>query len=130
MGNYHSVNMPKRLLIIEDDPDILEILNLIFNEEGYEVVLSENDEASYHIHEIMPDLVLLDIRLLNSRQNGDAICSRLKSQPETKRFPVILLSAELNLPSIGLSCGADGWISKPFDIIELTQQVKALLYPS
>lgn len=121
--------MLKRLLIIEDDPDILEILNLIFNEEGYEVVLSENDEASYHLPEIMPDLILLDIRLKNSGQNGDAICARLKSQPDTKHLPVVLLSAEKDLAGISRSCGADGWIAKPFDIARLTSAVHTILYP-
>ncbi|MCC8408227.1 response regulator [Mucilaginibacter sp. UR6-1] len=122
--------MPKRILIIEDDPDILELLNLILNEEGYEVVLSENGEASYHLTEIMPDLVLLDINLKNSGQNGDAICSRIKNHPKTKRLPVVILSAERDLAAISRSCGADGWISKPFDILKLIRRVKALLYPS
>jgi two-component system response regulator VicR len=119
--------MLKRLLIIEDDPDILEILNLIFNEEGYEVILSETDDASYHLPEIMPDLILLDIRLKNSGQNGIAICRRLKSQTTTKDLPVVLLSAEANLAQLSRACGADGWVSKPFDVAHLTFKVHQLL---
>ncbi|MBL4676671.1 MAG: response regulator [Mucilaginibacter sp.] len=120
--------MAKRLLIIEDDPDILEILNLIFHHEGYVVILSVTDEASYHLPEIMPDLILLDIRLQNSGQNGIAICTRLKSQPATKDLPVLLLSAEKGLAELCRSCGADGWISKPFDITRLTHTVQHFIH--
>ena len=119
--------MLKRLLIIEDDPDILEILNVIFNEEGYEVVLSETDDASYHLPEIRPDLIVLDICLKNSEQDGLAICSRLKSQTATKDLPIVLLSAETDLAALGRSCGADGWVSKPFDIAHLTFKVHQLI---
>ena len=63
----------KRILIIEDDPDILEILGIIFQEEGYEVILSETGDETAIIHLIIPDIVLLDVRLERSAKNGDVL---------------------------------------------------------
>ena len=119
--------MPKRILIIEDDPDILEILNIIFKEEGYEVFLSDDGREVSAINEIKPDLILLDIRLKNSGQNGTSICARLKSDSETKKLPVILVSTEANLSALSKECGADAYIHKPFDIAYLSSKVFALI---
>jgi two-component system response regulator VicR len=57
-------------------------------------------------------------------QNGDRICVQLKSNSETCCFPVVLLSAEHNLAALSKACGADGFISKPFDLEVLTQKVR------
>lgn len=85
--------MLKKILIIEDDADILAILDYILSAEGYEVVLSADGEACAHLLEIMPELILMDVRLKQPGQNGDRICLRLKSDAETRCFPVVLLSA-------------------------------------
>jgi DNA-binding response OmpR family regulator len=119
--------MQKRILIIEDDPDILEMLNIIFAEEGFEVVLSPTGDESDQLTAIKPDIVLLDIRIKNRGQNGAAICTKIKSDFETHHLPVILLSAEKDLAVIGKKCGADAVVSKPFDINHLTAKVKSLL---
>lgn len=116
--------MGKRILIIEDDPDILEILGIIFKEEGYEVVLSATGEETAIIHLIIPDVVLIDIRLERSVKNGNVICAELKSQPATQHFPILLLSAERDIKQICLDCGANGYISKPFDIKVLVLKVR------
>ena len=120
--------MSKKILVVEDDPDILEIVSYILQSEGYEVVQSEDGEACNHLPEIMPDLILMDIRLKAPGQHGDKICFQLKSRPETKCFPVILLSAEFDLPAISKASGADGFISKPFNLTVLTDKVRELLF--
>jgi len=117
----------KKLLIIEDDADILNILNLIFCEEGYIVVLSANGSESEQLSVIEPDLILLDIRLSAREREGADICSRLKSQPATNHIPIILLSAELDIKQVCLACGADNYLGKPFDIEQLSGMVREMV---
>ena len=119
--------MAKRILVIDDDEDILEILNLIFQENGYEIVLSNTGEAAAHIKVIQPDMVLLDVRIVGSAKDGPQICREIKSQLETRHLPVILVSAETDLAVIAEECGANAYIAKPFDIFELLSQVKVYL---
>jgi two-component system response regulator VicR len=119
--------MLKKILIVEDDPDILDILTYILEAEGYMVVQSDDGKACEHLAEILPDLILMDVRLKQPGQNGDMICRRLKSVPATRRFPVILLSAEFGLAQLSEACGADGFISKPFDLSLLKETVGEML---
>jgi DNA-binding response OmpR family regulator len=119
--------MPKRILIIDDDPDILEVLNLIFEQEGFEVKLCETGEEAEHLTHINPDLILLDIRILGSGKNGADICFKIKSRPENGDLPIILLSSEENIAEISEQCGADGYISKPFELENLMVKVKKIL---
>jgi DNA-binding response OmpR family regulator len=119
--------MPKRILVIDDDPDVLEILNLLFKEEGYEVDISDTGEEVDSILDINPDLVLLDVRIEKSGKNGADLCVKIKSRPETQHLPVILCSSEKNLEKISRNCGADDYIGKPFEISTLMTKVKGLL---
>ena len=118
--------MPKRILVIDDDPDILEILDIIFKQEGYEVILSASGEAADHLAEISPDLVLLDIRISGTGNAGADICARIKSSPETKDLPVYMFSAEDKIREISESCGANGYFCKPFKISNLITKVNEL----
>lgn len=119
--------MAKRVLIIDDDEDILEILNIIFQENGYEIVLSNTGEAAEHIRVIQPDIVLLDVRIVGSAKSGADICKEIKSQLETRHLPVMLVSGESDLAIIAQDCGADSYVTKPFDIFDLLSQVKDYL---
>jgi DNA-binding response OmpR family regulator len=118
--------MPKRILITEDDPDILEILNVIFIDEGLDVVLSATGSEIDQIDDIKPDIVLLDIRLKNSGHNGIVICSQQKNRPE-KKLPVILLSEEKDLEVISRLWGANAYVKKPFDVDVLAKEVLDLI---
>ena len=117
----------KRILVIDDDEDILELFNLIFQDAGYNVVISNNGETANHIHEIGPDLVILDIRIAGSAKNGGEICAEIKEKFKNARIPVVLVSGETDISSIAEHCGADGFISKPFDIENLLDHIKQLL---
>jgi len=118
--------MPKRILIIDDDEDILDLLNLILKEEGYEVVISNTAETANHIQGINPDLILLDIRINGSVKHGDQICSEIKSSTVSEMLPVILLSAELDVDIIAKKCGADAYINKPFDVNKLIEKINQI----
>jgi two-component system response regulator VicR len=124
--NNHTI-IPKRILVIDDDPDILEILDIIFEQEGYNVILSETGEEADHIREINPDLILLDLEIKSSNKDGAVICSYLKSQPETQKLPIVLLSSKSDVGKICSECGADDYMRKPFDIIQLSTKIKQYL---
>jgi two-component system response regulator VicR len=119
--------MAKRILVIDDDPDILEILDIIFTQEGYDVILSETGREAENILEINPDLVVLDIMIAGSDKSGAAICAKIKSRPETQNLPVIMFSSEENIREISEECGANGYASKPVQTLELISKVKAFL---
>ena len=118
--------MSKRILVIDDDEDILEILHIVFREEGYDVVLSNTGEVAEHIQVIHPDLILLDVRIEGSPKRGDEICAELKEHYKEK-MPIILVSAETDLAGLANECGADYYINKPFDIYQLLMQVQKFL---
>lgn len=118
--------MNKRILIIDDDEDILDILHIIFRDEGFNVVISNTGEAAENIHIINPDLILLDVRIDGYAKRGDEICAQIKAQ-YPKNLPVVLVSAETNLEVLANECGADFYIRKPFDIYELLSKVKKSL---
>ncbi|MGY3212040.1 response regulator transcription factor [Mucilaginibacter sp. HD30] len=119
--------MPKRILVIDDDEDILEILNIIFQNEGFEVVVSNTGETAEHLELIHPDLILLDVRIEGYRKRGNEICAEIRKHYPPEKLPVILLSAETDLDSLAAGCGANSFIKKPFDIAQLADTVKHLL---
>ena len=119
--------MGKRVLVIDDDEDILEILNLVFLESGYDIVTSNTSDAADDIKVIQPDIVLLDVRITGSPKDGPDICREIKAQLATRHLPVMLVSGETDLKLIAQECGADAYIAKPFDIFELLSQVEECL---
>lgn len=117
-------NMPvKKIFIVDDDENIHDIINLIFEEEHYLVkgVLSA-DDLEDAIADFLPDMILLDIRI--GKHDGRDICNKLKHNHKTAHLPIILLSA-VNMDNLG--CSPTAIIEKPFDIMDLQQKVKTLL---
>jgi DNA-binding response OmpR family regulator len=119
--------MRKKLLVIEDDPDILELLKIVFRDTGYDVIFSDTELGTDYIRVLHPDLILLDVRLKGSPRSGIQICKDLKSDPKTEKLPVILCSGEYNLPDIAKNCNADMYLAKPYDTIDLMFQVNKYL---
>lgn len=119
--------MTKRILVIDDDKDILAILSIIFREEGYEVILRDTGTTAEYVQLLHPDLILLDIQLIGSEKTGAEICRELKSHSETRRLPVILFSAETDIDILALESRADAYISKPFEAHHLVSRVKEFL---
>lgn len=114
--------MSKTILIIEDDKDILDIMEIILTDEGLTVVSAPSAVALAELSEIRPALILLDNRLANGY--GGDFCRAIKENPETSHFPVILISAHVDLKILSLNSLADGYIAKPFDLNELLQTVR------
>src|SRR5665213_3577388 len=108
--------MPKKIIVIEDDQDILDIMTYILADEGYEVLASTDSRILDEVHLHQPTLILMDNRLTNGF--GRDFCKQFKSNPATRRFPIVLVSANSGLEEIARESLADGYLKKPFDITE------------
>ncbi len=115
--------MSQKILIVEDDRDILTVLTDILEQEGYEVIgLTFTDSIINSVADCNPNLVILDFLLAGI--NGGELCHEIKTHKDTRHLPVIMLSAFPRvLESLG-NYGSDAFISKPFDIEDLTKKVK------
>jgi len=108
-----------RLLVIDDEESILDIIQFIFVNEGYEVKTISNPTLAFGaIENFKPDVILLDIKM--PEMDGRDLCMQLKSK---YTIPVILVSANNNLEETYANYRADGFLSKPFDIDVLTNKV-------
>ena len=122
--------MPVTILVVDDDPVIQKLLTVNFEMEGYRVVVAgDGEEGLRKATEDQPDIVLLDVMM--PRMDGVEVARRLKSDESTASIPVILLSAKAQANDIsgGLDAGADDYITKPFDPLELLEKVADLLGP-
>ena len=120
--------MQKTLLLVEDDPDLLEILRLTFEMEGYRLVLArDGDEALKMAHRHGPDLIVLDVML--PKLDGIEVCRQLRAESAFRRVPILMLTAkgEESDVVLGLGIGADDYLVKPARPRELTARVKNLL---
>jgi len=119
--------MAKRILICDDDPVILRLLQVNLELEGYDVVLAHHGEEAYQVaQETMPDLIILDIMM--PRWDGYKACQELKALEATKHIPVVFLSAKAQQSDIeiGKSFGVDEYLTKPFDPSDLIDVVERL----
>jgi two-component system, OmpR family, phosphate regulon response regulator PhoB len=117
-----------RVLIVEDEDAQAEVLRYNFDREGFDVlVVGDGDEAILAVDEQQPDLVLLDWMLPGT--SGISVCQRLRSRPETRGLPIIMLTArgEEGDRVRGFESGADDYVVKPFSPIELVARVRAVL---
>jgi CheY-like chemotaxis protein len=121
--------MLKRILLIDDDDSILEIMQEILCYEGYEVkAINKTDNIITCIKDVKPDVVLLDYLL--SGINGGELCAQIKKNSQTAHLPVIILSAYSRvLLSLG-NYGCDEFIAKPFDISDVLSAISHAIYKS
>ena len=114
----------RRILAVDDDSDILEVLQFILEDSGYEVdTLSDGNYLMEKIKERTPDLILLDIMLGNS--DGRELCKAVKTEISTHNIPIIMISASHNVSSTINQEGApNDFIAKPFDISNLLSKIK------
>jgi len=120
--------MKANILIVEDEEALTLLLRYNLEAEGYAVeTAGRGDEADLLLKERSPDLVILDWMLPGL--SGIELCRRLRARPETKRLPIIMLTArgEESERVRGLATGADDYIVKPFSVPELSARVRALL---
>ena len=116
----------KKILIADDEPDILEIIQFNLQKEGYEVFIAKNgDEALEQARRYQPDLIILDIMMPG--KNGIDVCNILRMQPAFKETLIIFLSAlsDEGTEIRGLETGADDYLTKPVSPKVLTSKVNA-----
>lgn len=115
--------MSKRILTVDDDPDILEVLAAMLEYYGYEVSgMLSADNILEHIQGFCPDIVLLDIML--SGADGRDVCKQLKANEGTKELPVIMVSASPGTRASMINCGANDYVPKPFDMAYLISRIE------
>ena len=118
-----------RILVVEDQPDIVELILIHLRHEGFEAVAAENGVAAQQeINAVLPDLVLLDW-MLPGGQSGLDLARKWRASSRTKNIPIILLTArgEETDKIAGLDSGGDDYITKPFSPAELMARIRALL---
>ena len=116
------------VLVIDDDPVILELLRVNFEIEGLDVICAADGEEGFRRAKAeRPDIVISDIMM--PRRDGLQLLTDLKGDPTTQHLPVILLSAKAQKTEVkqGLDLGADDYITKPFDPLELIDRLNAVM---
>jgi DNA-binding response OmpR family regulator len=120
--------MPATVLVVEDDPVILRLLEVNFELEGFSVLLAHDGAEGIAVaREHKPDVIVSDIMM--PRTSGLELVETLKADPETKAIPIVLLSAKAQTSDlkIGLDAGADDYVTKPFEPLDLVERVNELL---
>ena len=114
----------KKILVVDDNREILSVMNMILEMEGYQVKLCDDgNQIPQVVFEFDPNLILLDIML--DGIDGRELCKGLKSSKETKHIPIIMISASHSLiASSEHDCQAEDFIAKPFEITELVSKVE------
>ena len=124
MEIYQTINV----LIVDDEPNQLELLRYNLKQANFNVTSSDNGEKAVEIAEdILPDIIILDWMM--PFLSGVEVCRKLRSQASTRQIPIIMLSArgEEGDRTLGLDIGADDYITKPFSPKELISRIKAIL---
>lgn len=118
--------MRKKIVVLEDNKDISELIKFLLTKEDHDVEVYENVQSfKKGIQGKSVDLMILDVMLPDG--NGFSVCKELKSSPTTKHIPVMLMSANLNSHSFGSEWNAQDFINKPFDIDNFVARVSFLL---
>jgi two-component system phosphate regulon response regulator PhoB len=120
--------MTQRILVVDDEPDLLELVRVNLTQAGFEVETApDGREALESVRRSVPDLVVLDLMLPDIP--GTDVCRELRADPEFKRLPIIMLTARGDEVDrvVGFELGADDYVTKPFSPRELTLRVRAVL---
>jgi DNA-binding response OmpR family regulator len=115
----------KKIMIADDDPAIVDAVEIILDFEGYEVSSTVNGATVLDMKTEFPDLLLLDIWMSGS--DGRDICRELKHRLDTRAIPIIMISASRDIESSAYEAGADDFLAKPFEIDDLLGKIKRLL---
>jgi len=120
--------MPKEILIVDDEPDVVVPIQFLMEQQGYLVMVAERGEDALDlIYQYKPDLVILDILLPGI--DGYEVCEIIRLEPSFRDVKILFLTArdrEVDITK-GLSLGADAYITKPFSNTELVTKVRELI---
>jgi len=123
------MNTTKKILVLDDDPDIGTMIKMMLEYKGYSVTVSERAEHAYEVlRNDGVDLIIMDMLL--SGVNGTDLCSELKKDSSLAHTPIIMISAHPNAKEICLQAGADEFISKPFDMQDILSKIDRLIHKS
>lgn len=120
--------MPGTIAIVEDEANIVELIKYNLDREGYRTISASNGRKGLElVRKELPDLVILDLML--PELDGLSVCKQLRSEPQTKSIPIIILTAKSEEADrvLGLEMGADDYVTKPFSPRELVARVRAVL---
>ncbi|MDQ3099065.1 MAG: response regulator [bacterium] len=112
----------KKILIADDDPSIVDALQIMLEDAGYDVKTTVNGETVFQMMDEQPDLLLLDISM--SGIDGRDVCRDLKKNERTRHIPIIIISANKDTAQIAKEAGADDFITKPFEMDVLLEKVE------
>lgn len=113
-------------MIADDDPGIVDAVEMMLEFEGYIVTSTVDGATVLDMKEELPDLLLLDIWM--SGEDGRDICKKLKSENITKNIPVIMISASRDIKDSAMAAGADDFLAKPFEMDELIKRIELLTH--
>jgi DNA-binding response OmpR family regulator len=120
--------MAKKILIVDDEPNIVISLEFLMKKEGFEVaVANDGDEALAKVASFNPDLLLLDVMM--PKKSGFEVCEALRADPGQAGLKIVMLTAKGRDTEMakGLAIGADAYVTKPFSTKELVDRVKEML---
>ncbi len=120
--------MARKILIVDDEPNIVAALEFLLQRHGYEVLLAQDGEAALkQVEQHLPDLVLLDVMM--PLKSGYEVCQRMRARADWRQIKIIILSAKGREAEVskGLSLGADLYVTKPWSNKELLAQIEQLL---
>ncbi|GAA3964475.1 response regulator [Mucilaginibacter dorajii] len=115
----------KKIMIADDDPGIVDAIEILLEFEGYEVTSTVDGSTVFDMKDELPDLLLLDIWM--SGEDGRDICKKLKQLESTKNIPVIMISASRDVKDSAIAAGADDFLAKPFEMDELLKKISLLV---
>lgn len=117
----------KKILVVDDDEDVLETIQLILEIGGYDVEPLNDAELIFeHLADFEPDLILLDVVL--GKIDGRVICSQIKSHEDTKHIPILMMSGLYDLKEVKeMECAPDDFMSKPFKMDLLLEKIEKLV---
>ena len=123
--------MSKKILIADDEPNIVAAVEFLLRRNGYEVhVARDGEEALELVEACHPDLVLLDVMM--PQKSGYEVCMRMRERSDWRHIKIVMLSAKGRDREVnkGLSMGADVYVTKPFSTRELMSKIRELLEPA
>ncbi|MDY6854538.1 MAG: response regulator [Thermodesulfobacteriota bacterium] len=123
----------RKILVVDDDPDLVESVEMMLKDKSYEVITAyDGIEGLQKAKEYLPDLIILDVMMPN--KDGYTVCHELKSDPQYKQIPILLLTAVVSEMSkttythrMGMEIDADDYIDKPVEPTELVKRAESLL---
>lgn len=110
------------ILVVEDDPQVARLISLVLQRSGHKSeVVADGEKALDRVKQIRPSMIFADLTIRGL--DGQALCSALKSAPETKGIPYVIVSGDRDIAEKARVCGADDYMGKPFEFDDLIRLV-------